>query len=154
MSIGGTCWYRILPGFEGTDPISLTTAVVQVADLLADVALDRPVLLGWGQGAVVALAAALWRPGSVQSLVCVDASRAHVDLLPRAVLDAPSTLPVLLAATDGPRRAELEGLEEFLSGRKVATTTWQWAGEGTPHDLDEALAEQIGKWMGQARHAQ
>ena len=154
MSIGGTCWYRVLPGFEGTDPISLTTAVVEVADLIADVALDQPVLVGWGQGAVVALAAALWRPGSVRSVVCVDAPRAHVDLLPRAVLDAPSPPPVLLAATDGPRRAELGGLEEFLTARLVATTTWQWAGEGTPRDLDEALADQIGKWMGQARHAQ
>jgi pimeloyl-ACP methyl ester carboxylesterase len=86
MEIGGTCWYRILPGYAGTDPISLATAVVQLGDLLEDLepswGSGPPVLVGWGQGAVVGLGAALLWPERVASVVCVDAAPAHVALLP------------------------------------------------------------------------
>lgn len=164
MSIGGTCWYRILPGFEGTDPISLTTAVVEVADLLADLALDQPVLVGWGQGAVVALGVGLWRGDVVGSVVCVDARTAHISLLPPTVLAGAHPPPVLLVATDASLESELEKQQELLAGHVVASTTWCWRDEatqsvpGTASDealnkapdkaLDEALAVRIGKWLG------
>jgi pimeloyl-ACP methyl ester carboxylesterase len=147
MTVGGTCWYRILPGFDGTDPISLTTAVVEVADLLDDLALDRPVLLGWGQGAVVALGAGLWRAELVRAVVCVDAPSAHIELLPAAVLEPARRVPVLLAAAGPEGSGELARQAGRLAGHQVDTTTWCWQGEGTQHDLDQALADQIGRWM-------
>ena len=55
MAIGGICWYRLLPGYAGHRPISLAKAVVQVCDLLDTTAMERPLLAGFGQGAVVAL---------------------------------------------------------------------------------------------------
>ncbi len=62
MEVGGPCWYRSLPGGAGTDPLTLTRAVVQVSDLLDDAGLDRPVLMGWRQGAAVALGVGLHVP--------------------------------------------------------------------------------------------
>ena len=147
MSIGGTCWYRILPGFEGTDPISLTTAVVEVADLLGDLALDQPVLIGWGQGAVVALAAGVWRGDSVGAVVCIDARLAHISLLPPAVLDTAHPPPVLLVATDASLEPDVARQQDLLAGHTVAATTWCWPGGGTPEDLDKALADRIGVWL-------
>jgi pimeloyl-ACP methyl ester carboxylesterase len=150
MSIGGTCWYRILPGFEGTDPISLTTAVVEVSDLLADLALDQPVLVGWGQGAVVALAAGLLQGGAVGSVVCVDAQLAHVALLPPAVLACADPPAVLLAATDASAGSDLERQQDLLATHKITSTTWCHEGEGTPEDLEKALADRIGRWLDRA----
>ena len=49
MEVGGICWYRAVPGSTAADPISLTKAVVQATDLLDDLGLDRPALIGWGQ---------------------------------------------------------------------------------------------------------
>jgi pimeloyl-ACP methyl ester carboxylesterase len=147
MSIGGTCWYRILPGFEGTDPISLTTAVVEVADLLRDLALDRPVLVGWGQGAVVALAAGVWQTGTVRAIVCVDPSLSHLELLPPAVLGVPAPPPVLLVATGADLAPELERQEKFLASHNIGATSWCWSGEGTEAALDAALADRIGRWI-------
>jgi pimeloyl-ACP methyl ester carboxylesterase len=147
MSIGGTCWYRILPGFEGTDPISLTTAVVEVADLLADLGLDRPVLIGWGQGAVVALGAGLWRGDAVGAIVCVDAWTAHIPLLPSSVLATAPAPPVLLAATDASFAPELDRQRDLLAGHEIAGTTWCWSGEPAQDVLDKALADRIGRWL-------
>jgi pimeloyl-ACP methyl ester carboxylesterase len=147
MTVGGTCWYRILPGFEGTDPISLTTAVVEVADLLADLALERPVLVGWGQGAVVALAAGLWQPDAVGSVVCVDARMAHIELLPSAVFDGTHHPPVLLAATEAGRAPELAREAELLAGHNIVSAIWCWPGEGDRADLDQALADRMGRWL-------
>jgi pimeloyl-ACP methyl ester carboxylesterase len=147
MSIGGTCWYRILPGFEGTDPISLTTAVIEVADLLGDLALDRPVLVGWGQGAVVALATGVWQTGAVRAIVCVDPSVSHLELLPPAVLAAANPAPVLLVAADAEKASELERQEKFLASHTIGVTSWCWEGEGTKLDFDQALADRIGRWM-------
>jgi pimeloyl-ACP methyl ester carboxylesterase len=147
MSIGGTCWYRILPGFEGTDPISLTTAVVEVADLLSDLPLDRPVLMGWGQGAVVALAAGVWQTGAVSAIVCIDPSVSHLELLPPAVLAPSGAPPVLLVATDADLAPDLERQEKFLASHTIAVTSWCWPGEGTDGDFDRALADRIGRWI-------
>ena len=80
MAIGGLCWYRLLPGFAGTDPISLAKAVVQVCDLLDDLAMPSPVLTGFGQGAVVALGAGSLRPDRVGSVVAIDPHPADVAL--------------------------------------------------------------------------
>jgi pimeloyl-ACP methyl ester carboxylesterase len=152
MSIGGTCWYRILPGFEGTDPISLTTAVVEVADLIADLRhgdppMDRPVLIGWGQGAVVALAVGLWQPGTVRSVISVDAHLAHLRLLPPAIFSVPEPPPVLLAVTDGERSSDLQGQADLLASHKIEATSWCGPAEGTQGDLDQALVDEIGRWM-------
>jgi pimeloyl-ACP methyl ester carboxylesterase len=147
MSIGGTCWYRMLPGFEGTDPISLTTAVVEVADLLDDLGLDRPVLLGWGQGAVVALAAGVWQSGAVGAVVCVDPNVRHLELLPPAVLAAPGPPPILLVASGAAPAAALEQQEKLLASHNIGVTSWCWSGEGTKDDFDRDLADRIGRWM-------
>jgi pimeloyl-ACP methyl ester carboxylesterase len=147
MSIGGTCWYRILPGFAGTDPISLTTAVVEVADLLGELALDQPVLVGWGQGAVVALGAGLWPGGTVGSVVCIDPSVHHLEQLPPAVLAAPGHPPVLLMATDAALSAELERQEKVLASRNIVVTSWCWSGDGADDGLGRAVADRIGRWV-------
>jgi pimeloyl-ACP methyl ester carboxylesterase len=147
MSIGGTCWYRILPGFAGTDPISLTTAVVEVADLLGELALTQPVLIGWGQGAVVALGAGLWPGGAVGSVVCIDPSVSHLEQLPPAVLAAPGQPPVLLMATDAGFAPELERQEKMLAGHNIAVTSWCWSGDGAEDGLGQAVADRVGKWV-------
>jgi pimeloyl-ACP methyl ester carboxylesterase len=151
MSIGGTCWYRMLPGFEGTDPISLTTAVVEVADLLDDLGLDRPVLLGWGQGAVVALAAGVWQSDAVGAVVCVDPSVRHLELLPPAVLAVPSPPPILLVASGTAQAAALEQQEKLLASHSIDVTSWCWSGddtgEGTNEEFDRDLVDRIGRWM-------
>jgi hypothetical protein len=147
MSIGGTCWYRILPGFEGTDPISLTTAVVEVADLLADLALDAPVLIGWGQGAVVALAAGVWQTGAARSIVCIDPWLSHLELLPPAVLAGPGAPPILLIATDAELAPDLERHVKFLARHNIDASSWYGPRAGTKGDLDRALAERIGEWI-------
>ncbi len=105
MEVAGICWYRILPGFAGTDRISLAKAVVQVCDLLDDLDLGPPVLIGWGQGGVVALGSGLLRAAAVESVVCVDVDPVHVELLPASVWADGAPPRVLLAASplgDGP----------------------------------------------------
>jgi pimeloyl-ACP methyl ester carboxylesterase len=147
MEVAGVCWYRILPGFAGTDPISLVKAVVQVGDLLDDLNLEHPVLIGWGQGGVVALGAGLLAAGMVESVVCVDVPPAHVELLPAAAWATIAPPRLLLVATeviDHPTRDEVR---TSLGRRGVDATTWQWSGEGGPEDRDKALAQRIGSWL-------
>lgn len=102
MEAGGTCWYRILQGYAGTDPISLATAVVQLGDLLDDLlptmAGRPPHLVGWGQGAVVGLGASLLWPGRVASVACVDLVEPHLALLPGRCFEGADRPPVLLLA--------------------------------------------------------
>ena len=95
MAIGGICWYRLLPGYAGTDPISLAKAVVQVCDLLDTTAMERPLLAGFGQGAVVALGVGSLRSGRVRAVVAVDPHPAHLGLLPEAVWESPEPPPIL-----------------------------------------------------------
>jgi pimeloyl-ACP methyl ester carboxylesterase len=116
MEVGGVCWYRVLPGYEGTDPISLATAVVQVCDLLDDLDLDRLLLVGFGQGAVVALGAALVRPDRVGSAVAVDPWPGHVALLP------PASVPSLGGAPDTgePAPGERAPAADAVPGPSVA----------------------------------
>jgi pimeloyl-ACP methyl ester carboxylesterase len=147
MEVGGICWYRVLPGFTGTDPISLATAVVQVCDLLDDLDLDRSVLIGWGQGAVVALGAGLLQPGRVGSVVSVDAPAGHVALLPSRALSANLPPPMLLAATDPWDDATLRELQTQLGRRRLTPTTWCCLVNGSPEDQDKAVAERIGMWL-------
>lgn len=147
MEVGGICWYRVMPGFAGTDPISLAKAVVQVCDLLDDVELDRPVLIGWGQGGVVALGAALLRSGQVGSAVSVDAPSGHLALLPAVALAAESPPSMLLATTNsnaGPLLAHQQGLLSF-GGR--APSTWCCPVGTTPDDQNTAVAERVGRWL-------
>ena len=147
MEVAGTCWYRILPGYAGTDPISLTKAVVQVCDLLDDLALGRPALIGCGQGGVVALGAGLLRADEVGPVVCIDAPPAHVQLLPPAVLAGPSHPPVLLVATAASRAAALGELGDHLAAHGIASEAWQWSGEEDGPARDDAMARRIGDWL-------
>jgi pimeloyl-ACP methyl ester carboxylesterase len=153
MEVGGICWYRLLPGYAGTDPISLATAVVQVCDLLDDQELSGALLVGFGQGAVVALGAGLLRAGRVRALVCADLHEAHLDLLPAAVWEAGDPPPVLLAragaSTDGDGAGMvLEREQEALATRGVAASTWSWVGEAADRDATErALSDGIAGWI-------
>ena len=147
MEVGGICWYRVLPGFAGTDPISLAKAVVQVCDLLDDLGLHRPVLVGWGQGGVVAVGAGLLRSGQVGSVVSVDAPLGHLELLPARALAAANRPPILLAATDPSAGPILDQQQRLLSGAGKAPTTWCCGVEGTPDDRDKALVERIGRGL-------
>ncbi|HUY67318.1 MAG TPA: alpha/beta hydrolase [Acidimicrobiales bacterium] len=146
MEVAGTCWYRILPGYEGTDPVSLTKAVVQVCDLLDDLALGRPALIGCGQGGVVALGAGLLRADEVGPVVCVDASPAHVELLPPAALAGPGPR-LLLVATAASRAAALGELRAHLAAHRIDSDTWQWSGDAEGQARDDALTRRIGGWL-------
>jgi pimeloyl-ACP methyl ester carboxylesterase len=153
MEVGGICWYRVLPGFAGTDPISLATAVVQVCDLLDDLDLERPVLIGWGQGGVVAVGAGLLRAAHVGSVVSVDAPPSHLELLPARALSphAGATQagpPILLAATDPAAGPTLHQQQRVLGGRGTALSTWCWSADGSAAERDKAVAERIGEWLG------
>ncbi|HXA34472.1 MAG TPA: alpha/beta hydrolase, partial [Acidimicrobiales bacterium] len=143
---GGICWYRVLPGFAGTDPVSLAKAVVQVCDLLDDLQLHRPVLMGWGQGGVVAVGAGLLRAGQVGSVVSVDAPLGHFELLPTRARAAEARPPLLLAATDPSDGPVLDQQQRVLSGGR-APITWCGPVEGTSEDKDKALSVRIGQWL-------
>ncbi|MGH9093178.1 MAG: hypothetical protein ACRDZR_17635, partial [Acidimicrobiales bacterium] len=84
MEVGGACWYRVVPGYDGADPVSLATALVQVGDLLDDLALEGALLVGLGQGAVVAVGAGLLWPGRVGRVAAVDPWPGHLPFLPAA----------------------------------------------------------------------
>jgi pimeloyl-ACP methyl ester carboxylesterase len=147
MEVGGICWYRVLPGFAGTDPISLAKAVVQVGDLLDDLGLEEPVLMGWGQGGVVAIGAGLLRAEQVGSVVSVDAPLGHLELLPARALAAAYRPPILLAATDPSGAPLLDHQQRVLSHAGGTPTTWYRPVDGTPEDRDKAVAARIGRWL-------
>jgi pimeloyl-ACP methyl ester carboxylesterase len=162
MELAGICWYRTVPGFAAPDPLSLSRAVVQVGDLLDELDLDGPALLGWGQGAVVALGAGLLQPDRVTSVTGIDAPAAHIEALPARLLAAERRPPVLLlrttadgttatgrttvtggtTATDG----SLAG-ESTLADHGITCIGWNWPG-GDDGDRDKAMAERIGRWLG------
>jgi pimeloyl-ACP methyl ester carboxylesterase len=146
MEVGGICWYRVLPGFAGTDPISLAKAVVQVCDLLDDLQLHLPALIGWGQGGVVAVGAGLLRAGQVGSVVSVDAPSGHFELLPARARVAEARPPMLLAATDPTGGPSLDRQQRVLSAGR-APITWCGPVDGTPDDRDKALSIRIGQWL-------
>jgi pimeloyl-ACP methyl ester carboxylesterase len=146
MEIGGTCWYRILPGYAGTDPISLATAVVQLGDLLDDLAAGQPgaaapAVVGWGQGAVVALGAGLLEPGRVVSVACVDAVDAHLGLLPERCFDRPARPPVLLVSAAAGGDGERDRCRATLAERKVSAQT-------RPLEGPSGLAGVLSGWFG------
>jgi pimeloyl-ACP methyl ester carboxylesterase len=147
MEVGGICWYRAVPSSTAADPISLTKAVVQATDLLDDLALDRPALIGWGQGGVVALGAGLLWPGRVDSVVCVDMVSAHLELLPPAALSTAEAPPVFLAATH-PAGGQTTADQQARLGRHgIDASIWHWTGDDGDDERDKAVAEQIGLWL-------
>lgn len=146
MEIGGTCWYRILPGYAGTDPISLATAVVQLGDLLDELAAGRPgaappALVGWGQGALVALGAGLLEPDRVASVACVDAVDGHLPLLPGPCFDRPGHPPVLLLSTAPDGEGERDRCRATLAGCGVPAET-------RPLDDPSGIALVLSGWLG------
>ncbi|HVB93623.1 MAG TPA: alpha/beta hydrolase [Acidimicrobiales bacterium] len=147
MEVGGICWYRAVPGSTSADPISLTKAVVQATDLVDDLGLDRPALVGWGQGAVVALGAALLRAGQVGSVICVDAIPAHLELLPPSALAGGNPPPVLLAATDPAGVQTVADQQERLGGHGIVASVWHWTAYDGDDERDKAVAERIGQWL-------
>jgi pimeloyl-ACP methyl ester carboxylesterase len=151
MEVGGICWYRAVPGTDTADPISLTKAVVQACDLLDDLDLERPALIGWGQGGVVALGAGLLRSGQVGSVIAVDVPSAHLGLLPPAALAAAGVPPVLLAASRPGGEATVADQQARLGHHAVTTSIWHWSGEGaggeSGDERDKAVAERIGQWL-------
>ena len=147
MEVGGTCWYRAVPGSTAADPISLTKAVVQATDLLDDLGLGRPALIGWGQGGVVALGAALLRSGQVGRVVCVDAVAAHLELLPPSALAGSAAPPLLLAATDPAGERIVSDQQDQLGAHGIVASTWHWTGDDGEEERDKAVAERIGQWL-------
>jgi hypothetical protein len=57
---------------------------------------------------------------------------------------------VLLAATDASAGSDLERQQDLLATHKITSTTWCHEGEGTPEDLEKALADRIGRWLDRA----
>jgi pimeloyl-ACP methyl ester carboxylesterase len=151
MAIGGICWYRLLPGYSGTDPISLAKAVVQVCDLLDDLALDGPLLAGFGQGAVVALGAGLLRPDRVGSVAAVDPHPDHLALLPAAVWGVGDPPSVLLAASGPDGASALDRSLGAVGDHGVDAATWCWEGDGGEETADPALAEAVRVWWADGR---
>lgn len=153
MAIGGLCWYRLLPGFAGTDPISLAKAVVQVGDLLDDLALDRPVLAGFGQGAVVAVGAGSLYPDRVGSVVAVDPHPTHLALLPGAVWESTAAPPMLVAGSSPDGAATVGASLALLSAHGRQAADWCWDGSGADDAADLALSEAIRRWLAGERPA-
>ena len=143
MELAGICWYRTVPGFAGPDPLSLARAVVQVGDLLEDLDLDETALIGWGQGAVVALGAGLLQIDRVNSVVAIDTAPTHVEALPARLLAPGSRPPVLLMSTVEAGVTP----EGRLDAHGITATGWHWPG-GADEDRDKAMAERIGRWLG------
>lgn len=147
MAIGGLCWYRLLPGFAGTDPVSLAKAVVQVCDLLDAAAIDGLVLAGFGQGAVVALGAGSIRPDRVSSVVAVDPHPGHLPLLPAATWEVTSAPPVLLAGSGPDGAPALERSLTELAGFGRPATGWCWEGNGGAEAAASELATAVRRWL-------
>jgi pimeloyl-ACP methyl ester carboxylesterase len=160
MEVGGVCWYRVLPGFSGTDPISLATAVVQVGDVLDDLDLDRTLVVGFGQGAVVALGAGLLRRDRVGWVVGVDPWPGHLALLPPACgmpersgaggQGGTAGPPVLLAGSAPGAAGTVEECAAALAGRGVGAATWYPSDEpADPVERDAiALTDALDHWWG------
>jgi pimeloyl-ACP methyl ester carboxylesterase len=146
MEVGGICWYRAVPGSTAADPISLTKAVVQATDLVDDLGLQRPALIGWGQGGVVALGAALLRAGQVGPVICIDAVTAHFELLPPTALAASGAPRVLLVASQ-PSAATVSEQHDRLAHHGIGTSVWHWTGDDRGEARDKAVAERIGEWL-------
>ncbi len=146
MEVGGACWYRVLPGYEGTDPISLAKAVVQVGDLVDDLDAERPVLIGSGQGGVVALGATLLHAHRAPAAVCIDTPSAHVALLPTSLLEAARPRVLLLAGGPG-AGSDHETLASLLGRHGIESSTWVHTAGGTPEVCDEAMTEQVTRWL-------
>ncbi|HMD46128.1 MAG TPA: hypothetical protein VKG43_08220 [Acidimicrobiales bacterium] len=144
MELGGLAWYRALPGYAGTDPISLAKAVLQVTDLLDGLAdsMPAPELVGWGQGAVVAAGVGSLFGGKVRSVACFDAEPGHLDALPEPAEGSP-VVPVLVGATSEDP-ATLDRLAQRLGDRGAPVTTWAFDGTGDP---GEAEALRLGPWL-------
>jgi pimeloyl-ACP methyl ester carboxylesterase len=150
MEVGGPCWYRSLPGGVGTDPLTLTRAVVQLADLLAEVDLDRPVLLGWRQGAVVAVGAGLFAPGATAGVIAVDVPPTHLALLPAGLSVSVGAPPVLLAMTGRVENVGPMVAADELAKRGVTAQVRRLpdaAANGGNGENEEALAEVVGDFV-------
>lgn len=151
MEVGGPCWYRTLPGGAGTDPLTLTRAVVQLADLLADVGLDRPLLVGWRQGATVAVGAALLAPMATAGVVAVDPPSAHLCLLPAALTVAVGAPPVLLAVTGSVEGVDVVAALQELTRRGMTAEVVHGPGvagsEAADIENDDAIAEEVGRFV-------
>ncbi len=149
MEVGGGCWYRVLPGFEGTDPISLAKAVVQVGDLLDDLDLRDAALVGWGQGAVVAIGAGLLHGGRARSVAAIDAPPGHLELLPAAFFEQSGFRPPVLLAGLGRDGGEgLSRAEALLRQKEVAVMPWLFEDENREMQ-DQAVAARIEAWLGE-----
>jgi pimeloyl-ACP methyl ester carboxylesterase len=140
-----------LPGDAGTDPLTLTRAVVQLADLLADVGLDRPVLVGWRQGATVAIGAALLAPMATGGVVAVDVPSAHLGLLPAALKVAVGAPPVLLAVTGSVEGVDAGSALDELTRRGLPGVVGyepDVAGsEAADRDNDGVMADAVGSFV-------
>jgi len=156
MEVWGPCWYRSLPGGAGTDPLTLTRAVVQVSDVLADadVGLDRPVLVGWRQGAAVAAGVALHVPDAVGALVALDVPASHLALLPASLSVEDAAPAVLLVDTSSADDADIEVAGRELRRRGVVPEEWRLSdGDGNPagdRENDDLVAGAVARFIGTA----
>jgi pimeloyl-ACP methyl ester carboxylesterase len=118
-----------------------------VCDLLDELELEEPVLVGWGQGGVVALGAGLLWEGATASVVCIDPAPGHVALLPAAVWASGAPPRLLLVGTaDG--TTMLDETQALLGHHRIVASAWRWSGEQGGEDADPALAQRIGDWLG------
>jgi pimeloyl-ACP methyl ester carboxylesterase len=154
MEVAGPCWYRSLPGDAGTDPLTLTRAVVQLTDLMSESALDRPVLVGWRQGAAVALGAGLLAPLATAGVIAVDVPSSHLCALPAALSVGGAAPPVLLAASGAVDGVDPASAVDELGRRgMVAEVVSGPAGKGSDavvRENGEALADAIGVFVARA----
>lgn len=154
MELAGICWYRTVPGFVAPDPLTVARAVVQVGDLMDDLALDGPALIGRGQGAVVAIGTGLLQPDRVSAVVAIDVVPGHLPALPARLRLGGRCPPLLLLTTDGSSvpggeaglADAVEADDRTLAAIGTPVTRWQWAG-GDDQDRDKATSEQIGRWL-------
>ena len=156
MEVGGPCWYRSLPGGAGTDPLTMTRAVVQVSDLLDDAGLGRPVLVGWRQGGAVAVGVGLLAPSGVRAVVAVDAPAAHLGraaggpLRPRTEWQRPSSWWRRGRPTTWTMRPRPRSSVGGAGGRAVAAAP----GDGRPAaddgENEKVVADVVARFVGAA----
>lgn len=143
-------WYGLTGRFE-PEPTSFWESVEAVRDLLTDPLVANPaypptVLLGFSQGAVIALTAALWAPERVAGAVAISGylpSGPEFSRIPEAAL---SRSFLLVHGTEDPVIPVAMGRDAFhrLEAAGLAVTFSEYA---MGHEIRPAALAEVAAWL-------